>query len=109
MMNYSLSSVSAYCSILKLMKQSHHLPANAKYAELSDIAKTLTSIHQSRHQICKNRLFLIQPFQKLFAPHTLITPHLSWFFADKTITQLVFALATTWFCTSPLGSSSLSY
>ena len=56
------------------MKQSHQIPAYAKYAELSDIAETLTFIHQSCHQICKNRLFLIQPFQKLFAPHTLITP-----------------------------------
>ena len=57
-----LIRASAYCSILKLMMLSHHTPANAKYAELLDIAESWHPSIIFRYLICRNRLLtLLKP------------------------------------------------
>ena len=91
------------------MMLSHHTPADAKYAELLDIAETLTSIYQSS----------IISSAEIIVPHSTFpeivrSSYIDCFslnFADDSLTHWGFALATIFlpgFALHLLGSSRLS-
>ena len=89
--------ITTYCSILKLMMLSYHTHPGAH----SRVKICWTpwhcwnfDIHPSifDYLVCRNRSFLIRPFQNLFAPHPFECFSLN--LANDLLTHWVFALAT---------------
>ena len=101
---HCLTHASAYCSILKLMMLSHHTPANAKYAELLDIAETLTSIFQSfvilSAEIDSSSFDLFRNCSQALLIYWLLLIKLCRWLTHSLSFCSHFYLPT-WFCTSP--------